>query len=34
MPAILDAVRAYATVGEIMEAMAVEFGRYRETPVL
>ena len=34
MPAILDAVRAHATVGEIMETLAEEFGRYRETPVL
>ena len=34
MPAILDAVRARATVGEIMGSLAEEFGRYRETPVL
>jgi methylmalonyl-CoA mutase N-terminal domain/subunit len=33
MPALVDAVRAYATLGEIMDAMADEFGRYRETPV-
>jgi len=30
MPAILDAVRAYATVGEIMGAMADVFGRWSE----
>jgi methylmalonyl-CoA mutase N-terminal domain/subunit len=30
MPAILDAVRAYATVGEIMAAMADVFGRWSE----
>jgi len=34
MPAILGAVRAHATVGEIMGTLAEEFGRYRETPVL
>jgi methylmalonyl-CoA mutase N-terminal domain/subunit len=33
IPSILDAVRAYATVGEISEAMAGAFGRYRERPV-
>jgi methylmalonyl-CoA mutase N-terminal domain/subunit len=33
MPALVDAVRVYATLGEIMGAMADEFGRYRETPV-
>ncbi|HVE90835.1 MAG TPA: methylmalonyl-CoA mutase family protein [Actinomycetota bacterium] len=32
IPPILDAVRAYATVGEICEAMAVVYGRYREQP--
>ncbi len=32
MPAILDAVRAHATVGEIVNAMADVFGRYEETP--
>ncbi|HEX6507236.1 MAG TPA: methylmalonyl-CoA mutase family protein [Chloroflexota bacterium] len=30
MPHILDAVRAYATVGEISDAMEVELGTYRE----
>ena len=34
MPAILEAVRAYATVGEIMGALADVFGRYREAPVI
>ena len=34
MPALVDAVDAYATVGEICEALAVEFGRYVETPVI
>jgi methylmalonyl-CoA mutase N-terminal domain/subunit len=34
MPSILEAVRVHATVGEIMETLAEEFGRYRETPVL
>ncbi len=33
MPALLDAARAYATVGETMDALADVFGRYRETPV-
>jgi methylmalonyl-CoA mutase N-terminal domain/subunit len=32
IPYILDATRAYATVGEIAQAMADVFGRYRETP--
>ena len=30
MPAILDAVRAYATVGEIVGALEAEFGRWTE----
>jgi methylmalonyl-CoA mutase N-terminal domain/subunit len=34
MPALLDAARAYATVGETMDALADVFGRYRETPVI
>jgi len=34
MPAILDAVRAYATVGEIVGALASVFGRWAEDPVL
>ncbi len=32
IPYILDATRAYATVGEIAQAMADVYGRYRETP--
>ena len=32
MPAIHDAVTAYATVGEVMSAMADVFGRWHETP--
>ena len=34
MPAILEAVDAYATVGEIMSALADVFGRHREVPVI
>jgi methylmalonyl-CoA mutase, N-terminal domain len=34
MPALIDAVRAYATEGEIMNALADVFGRYTETPVI
>jgi methylmalonyl-CoA mutase N-terminal domain/subunit len=34
MPALLDAVRAYATEGEIVDALADVFGRYTETPVI
>src|SRR5579863_9825584 len=33
MPAILDAVRAYATVGEIVGALGSVFGRWAENPV-
>ena len=29
MPAIIDAVRAYVTLGEISDAMRNEFGEYR-----
>jgi methylmalonyl-CoA mutase N-terminal domain/subunit len=32
IPYILDATRAYASVGEIAEAMAEVYGRYREAP--
>jgi methylmalonyl-CoA mutase N-terminal domain/subunit len=32
MPAFLDAVRAYATLGEIVDACADEFGRWVEDP--
>jgi methylmalonyl-CoA mutase N-terminal domain/subunit len=34
MPAILEAVRAYATVGEIVGALASVFGRWAENPVV
>jgi len=34
MPALLDAVRAYATVGEISDALRDVFGEYRETTIL
>jgi methylmalonyl-CoA mutase N-terminal domain/subunit len=34
MPAILDAVRAYATVGEICDTLREVFGTYTETSVL
>ena len=34
MPYILDAVRAYATEGEIMQAMIDVFGIYTETAVV
>jgi methylmalonyl-CoA mutase N-terminal domain/subunit len=34
MPGILESVEAYATVGEIMDALANVFGRHREDPVI
>ncbi len=34
MPFLLDAVRAYATVGEICGALAQVFGRYEETSIV
>jgi methylmalonyl-CoA mutase N-terminal domain/subunit len=34
MPALIDTVRAYATEGEIMDALADVFGRYVERPVI
>jgi methylmalonyl-CoA mutase, N-terminal domain len=34
MPAILDAVRAYATVGEVVGALGSVFGRWAESPVV
>ena len=34
MPAIFDAVRAYATVGEMMTTLAGVFGRWEETAVI
>jgi methylmalonyl-CoA mutase N-terminal domain/subunit len=33
MPVILDAVRQYATVGEIVDALGTVFGRWAEDPV-
>jgi methylmalonyl-CoA mutase N-terminal domain/subunit len=30
MPAVMQAVTAYATVGEIMGALKAEFGTFRE----
>ncbi|MCU1451314.1 MAG: methylmalonyl-CoA mutase family protein, partial [Acidimicrobiales bacterium] len=34
MPPILDAVRVYATVAEIIDTLADVFGRWREDPVI
>ena len=34
MPAILGAVNAYATIGEIVDSLASVFGRWTEDPVL
>jgi methylmalonyl-CoA mutase N-terminal domain/subunit len=34
LPAMIDAVRAYATVGEIVDTLADVFGRWTERPVL
>jgi methylmalonyl-CoA mutase N-terminal domain/subunit len=34
MPALIEAVRTYATEGEIMATLADVFGRYVETPVI
>jgi len=34
MPSLIDAVRTYATEGEVMDALADVFGRYTETPVI
>ena len=34
MPAIFDAVRAYATVGEMINTLAGVFGRWEETAVI
>jgi len=33
MPAILDCVRAYCTLGEIVDTLRAVFGEYRESPV-
>ena len=34
MPTLIDAARAYATVGEMMSTMEQVFGRYVEVPTL
>jgi methylmalonyl-CoA mutase N-terminal domain/subunit len=34
MPPILDAVRAYATVGEMCDALRKVWGEYEETPII
>jgi methylmalonyl-CoA mutase N-terminal domain/subunit len=34
MPAILEAVKAYATVGEVSDAMRKVFGEYQESVVI
>jgi methylmalonyl-CoA mutase N-terminal domain/subunit len=34
MPALVDAVKAYATLGEIMGTLEAEFGRHTEVPVI
>jgi len=34
MPRILDAVRAYATLGEMCDALRGVWGEYTETPIL
>ena len=34
VPSILEAVRAYATLGEVVGALEVVFGRWREDPVI
>jgi methylmalonyl-CoA mutase, N-terminal domain len=34
MPAFIDAVRAYATLEEVVDALADEFGRHTEAPII
>ena len=34
MPAIIDCVRAYATVGEMCDALREVWGEYEETPII
>jgi methylmalonyl-CoA mutase N-terminal domain/subunit len=34
MPVIIDAVRAYATIGEIVDSLASVFGRWTEDPII
>ena len=33
MPALIDAARAYATVGEMCDVLRAAWGTWRETPV-
>jgi methylmalonyl-CoA mutase N-terminal domain/subunit len=33
MPALIDAARAYATVGETCDVLRAAWGTWRETPV-
>ena len=34
MPAVLEAVHAYATLGEMVDTLAEVFGRWTETPTI
>jgi methylmalonyl-CoA mutase N-terminal domain/subunit len=34
MPLLVDAVRAYATVGEMCDALRDVWGEYEETPII
>jgi hypothetical protein len=34
MPALIDAAKVYATLGEMMATMEKEFGRHIEVPVI
>ena len=34
MPRILDAVRAYATVGEMCDTLRTVWGEYEEVPII
>ena len=34
MPALIDTVATYATLGEVMNALATVFGTHRETPTI
>jgi len=34
MPRLLDAVRAYATVGEMCDALRQVWGEYEEVPII
>jgi methylmalonyl-CoA mutase N-terminal domain/subunit len=34
VPALLEASRAYATIGEIVDTLSGVFGRWQETPVV